>query len=273
MTAIWWILGILLFVFLLYLYLIKPCLKHPDASQLIGRLYAHRGLHDGNDKVAENSLPAFQRAVDAGYGMELDVQLTKDGRLVVFHDETLKRVCGIDRRLSDMSYEELRAVPLPDGTPIPTFDEVLALVDGRAPLIVEVKYHGDIPATAKATCDRLRSYKGAYCVESFHPVAMGYFRKNAPDVIRGQLASGGKRNKDELGPIYHFAMKYLLGNVISRPHFIAYDVKNDRNLSMLMMKKWFHPMLAAWTVRDQGMMDYAKRWYHMPIFERFIPKD
>lgn len=106
MTAVWWILGILAVLFLVYLWLIAPAGKKPDDSALKGWLYAHRGLHDGNHQVAENSLEAFRRAMETGYGMELDVQLTADDQLVVFHDKNLKRVCGVDQ---GSVYSDLRA--------------------------------------------------------------------------------------------------------------------------------------------------------------------
>ena len=108
MTVVWWILGILAVLFLVYLWLIAPAAKKPDDSALKGWLYAHRGLHDGNHQVAENSLEAFRRAVEAGYGMELDVQLTADDQLVVFHDKSLKRVCGVDKDLYTQTYAQLQ---------------------------------------------------------------------------------------------------------------------------------------------------------------------
>lgn len=275
MAWLWWLLGIAAVLAALYLLLIAPRRLHrPNASLLQGRLYAHRGLHDGNQTVAENGLPAFQKAVDAGYGIELDVQLTSDGELMVFHDESLKRVCGVDGRLCDMTRAQLAQVPLPDGSAIPTFREVLALVDGKAPLIVEVKYHGSVRANAEAAWEHLKNYQGPYCVESFHPLAMYYFRKQAPQVLRGQLASGEKYHKGgEVGIAAWFAMKYLLVNAVSRPDFVAYDVHHDRNLSMWMMKHGFHPLLAAWTVRDEETLAYARKTYQMPIFECFVPKD
>ena len=275
MAWLWWLLGILLAFFALYLFLIAPRRLHrPDASALAPRLYAHRGLHDGNQTVAENGLPAFQKAIDAGYGIELDVQLSRDGVLMVFHDESLKRVCGVDRPLRELTREELAHIPLPDGSAIPTFREVLALVKGQVPLIVEVKYHGSVTANAASAWEHLREYQGPYCVESFHPLAMRYFRQHAPQVLRGQLAAGGKYHKGgETGFAAWFAMKYLLVNVVSRPHFVAYDVHTDRNLSMALMKHAFHPLLAAWTVRDEKTLAYARKAYQMPIFERFLPKD
>ena len=134
----------------LYLFLTAPCMKRPDDSRLRGWLYAHRGLHDGNRQVPENSMEAFRLAVENGYGMELDVQLTKDGSMVVHHDGSLKRVCGVDKNIRDLTYEELCRISLPDGSRVPLFQEVLDMVDGRAPIIVEVKHYGGAAKVAKA---------------------------------------------------------------------------------------------------------------------------
>lgn len=273
MNAFLWILLLLAAICALYLFLIAPSRARPDAGALKGWLYAHRGLHDGNHEIPENSLAAFRRAVESGYGMELDVQLTKDGRLVVHHDGNLKRVCGVDRDIRDMTYEELCAVPLPDGSKVPLFQEVLELVDGRAPLIVEVKHYGSPSKNASATLKHLRAYNGPYCVESFNPIAMRYFKKNAPDIVRGQLSMGGKRTPGELGPLSFLALKSLMVNCISRPHFIAYSVSDDRTLGMWLMRRLFHPLLAAWTIRGQETLEKSlARGYSLPIFELFTPQ-
>ncbi|MBE5777936.1 MAG: glycerophosphodiester phosphodiesterase [Clostridiales bacterium] len=269
-----WILAILLILLLLYLFLICPALRRPKADHLMGWKYAHRGLHDGNRKVAENSLEAFRRAVDAGYGMELDVQLTKDDQLVVFHDKSLKRVCGVDVDLCTQTYDELRQYFLPGGQQIPLFSEVLELVDGKTPLIVEVKYHDRLIETCKAAHKQLKQYKGSYCVESFHPLAVRYFRKNAPEIVRGQLASGGSNADKHTSSLNHFCMKHLLVNVLGRPHFVAYSVPEDKSLSVTLMRKLFRPYLAGWTIRSQEVMDYAqKEGFQLPIFELFTPEE
>lgn len=269
MTLLW----ILPALCALYLFLIAPCLQRPDTSALEGHLYAHRGLHDGNKAVPENSLAAFRRAVEAGYGMELDVQLTRDGRLVVHHDGSLKRVCGVDKNIRDLTYEELCAIPLPDGSKIPLFSEVLDLVDGRVPMIVEVKHHGGAAKNAASTLEHLSAYHGPYCVESFDPTAMAYFKKHAPHIVRGQLAYGGKWQPEELGLAAHFCLKHLLVNCVSRPHFVAYSVPTDHTLAMWLMKHVYHPQLAGWTIRKQQVLDESlTRGYQYPIFELFTPQ-
>ncbi len=272
MMTLLWIVAILLLLAGLYLLMIAPADPPPEAAMPEGWLYAHRGLHDGNQQIPENSLQAFRLAVENGYGMELDVQLTKDKQLVVFHDKTLARVCGADLVLHNLTYDELQLYPLPDGSTIPLFSQVLDLVNGQVPMIVEVKYHGDVTAIAKATHEALKNYKGAYCVESFHPLAMYYFRKNAPEVLRGQLAYGGQWKKEDNSLITHFCMKHLLVNCVSRPHFVAYSVPTDRTLAMWLMKHLFHPLLAAWTIREQIVLDDCMDVYDYPIFERFTPE-
>ena len=273
MSVFLWILLILAALAALYLFLIAPDHSRPDASALSGWLYAHRGLHDGNHSVPENSLAAFERAVEAGYGMELDIQLTKDGQLVVHHDGSLKRVCGVDRNIRDLTYQELCAIPLPDGSRVPLFSEVLALVNGRAPIIVEVKHYGGAAKNAAAALAMLKAYSGPYCVESFDPTAMRYFKKHAPHIVRGQLASGGKWAREELNLAAYLALRSLLVNCVSRPHFVAYSVPEDHTASMWLMKHAFKPLLASWTIRSQETLDGARAaGYDYPIFELFTPK-
>ena len=272
MSVLLWILLCLVLLAGLYLFLIAPGRKRPDASALTGWLYAHRGLHGGD--VPENSLPAFAAAVEAGYGIELDVHLTRDDVLVVFHDDTLSRMCGISKRVEDMTLPELERLRLQGSEQgIPTLDQVLAVVEGKVPLIVEIKADKRLAELCRRTRERLRDYGGAYCVESFHPLAMRYFRLHAPDVVRGQLAMGGARQPGETGFIAYFALKHLLVNSLSRPHFVAYSCPEDHTLAMWLMRRCFHPLLAAWTLRSQEALDGAlARGYQLPIFEGFTPR-
>ena len=124
----------------LYVFLMHPRIRRADSSPFLGTFFAHRGLHDNNHQIPENSLAAFQRAVDAGYGIELDVQLSADRTPVVFHDATLGRMCGINRRVNELTFAELRQLSLVNTKEhIPSFQEALALVNGKVPLLVELK--------------------------------------------------------------------------------------------------------------------------------------
>jgi glycerophosphoryl diester phosphodiesterase len=172
-VLIWALLGILL-VFALYLFLLTPRHRRPEAEPLMKTAYAHRGLWDA--KNPENSLAAFRAAVENGFGIELDVQLTKDGELVVFHDVSLSRMTGCDGFVYEKTYEELCALTLGKSNErIPTFREVLALVDGRVPLLVEIKSDHAWRSVAESAASLLDGYEGAYTVESFHPLVVAWF--------------------------------------------------------------------------------------------------
>lgn len=157
---------ILIVLILLYVFLLIPRLPRRDMSALTKVDYAHRGLW--NAQRPENSLSAFRSAVDAGYGIELDVHRTKDGVLVVHHDDNLKRVCGVDRRIAQSTLAEVRACHL-SGTDevVPTFDEVLEAVGGRVPLIVELKVEQNVDSLCSAVRERMQHYNGLWCMESF----------------------------------------------------------------------------------------------------------
>ena len=140
MKALLVLIIILLLLFLLYMVLIMPRFRKPDCKALLHHYYAHRGLHDLSAGIPENSMKAFQRAIDKGFGMEMDVQLSSDGYPVVFHDSTLTRMCGVDKRVNELTLRELKELTLADTQEqIPTFQEFLDLVRGQVPLIIEIK--------------------------------------------------------------------------------------------------------------------------------------
>ncbi|MBQ7455866.1 MAG: glycerophosphodiester phosphodiesterase [Clostridia bacterium] len=273
MTTLWWIIRVCFILLALYCFLTAPNLLRRKLShrQLTGHDYAHRGLHDKAAHVPENSLPAFSRAVRAGYGIELDVRLTRDHVLVVHHDETLERSCGDKRRVCDVPLAELQKLPLfATSEHVPTLDEVLDLVDGQVPLIVELKtdfYQKLLPSDVY---ERLRRYKGVYCVESFDPMAVRWFRKNAPKVVRGQLAmTSDLKGLPFADKVKRVLLGWLLIDFLGRPDFIAYDYEGDSNPSFRFVVKVFRPLLAAWTVRDEETCRALRQEYDMLIFERF----
>ena len=139
MDIFWIVLSTVTLLVLLWLFSLRGKRKTNDFYGLKAWHYAHRGLHNAEKNIPENSLSAFRVAVEQGYGAELDVHLTKDGRLVVMHDESLKRTAGVEKNICDCTWEELKLLRL-EGTeePIPLFEEVLALFEGRAPLVVDI---------------------------------------------------------------------------------------------------------------------------------------
>lgn len=269
---------VLLLVFL-YLFLIAPDLVHRKVArkELFPCCYAHRGLHDEKSGIPENSLAAFRRAAALGYGVELDVHLTKDRQLVVIHDHSAERMCGSKKLISEMTLEEVRALRLNDTQEtVPTFDEALAVIGGKAPLMVELKSapgmerDTDIAALVNA---RMRSYRGPYCVESFNPLLLRWYKKHAPQVVRGQLVSGhGKGKSESVGmAVLRFCHAHLLANFLSRPDFVSYDHQTDRNFTFRLVRSVFRPILAAWTVRSQEELQRLDAFYDGLIFEGFTP--
>lgn len=192
-------------------------------APFLGRNFAHRGLHSRDKSVPENSLKAFELASAAGYGMELDVQLTKDGQVVVFHDDTLPRVCGVEGRVDDYSFAELQKFPL-CGTAerIPLFSDVLNTVKGRGPIICELKTAGrKNRELCRKTYELLAAYPGEVCVESFDPRIVAWFRFHAPELLRGQLA---QQNYPDQSAFQGFLLRNCLMNFLARPQFIAYQL-------------------------------------------------
>ncbi|MBQ2959786.1 MAG: glycerophosphodiester phosphodiesterase [Oscillospiraceae bacterium] len=198
--------------------------KKGQKTAFTGRNFAHRGLHSEDRTVPENSLEAFKQARDAGYGMELDVQLSRDGEVVVFHDDTLDRVCGVEGRVEEQDCSRLKELSL-CGTEekIPLLGEVLELVNGSVPLIVELKNGKRNQELCEKTYALLSGYKGEYCIESFNPFIVGWFRRNAPEVLRGQLATV-YGDYEGIGKGKALLLSRCLLNIVSRPHFIAYRI-------------------------------------------------
>lgn len=216
---------IILVIVVLYLLMIMPrMINRPDFTPFQGRLYAHRGLHDNETNAPENSLNAFQKAVDAGYGIELDVQLTKDEKMVVCHDFDLKRICGADVKVRDLTFEELQGYHIckSDQT-IPTFEEVLRLIDGKVPLIIEYKVPGMSAKVCEMADALLQDYKGLYCVESFHPLAVLWYRRNRKEIVRGILSDSYiKEGMTDMPKVVYGITHHMLVNFLISPDFIAY---------------------------------------------------
>lgn len=244
----------------LYLFLIAA---NPGgrAKAFHEQAFAHRGLHD--ESIPENSLTAFEKAVEAGYGIELDVRFTKDDQIVVCHDDDLKRVMGIEKKVSETELGELRKLFFP-GTEecVPLFSEVLSLVNGRVPILVEIKNCARIKELTERTAMMLREYKGPYLTESFDPRSLMYLRKCAPEMVRGQLVT--KPGSYENG-FQKLVLPNLLLNVIARPDFIACDLEWEKGLSVRIDRGLFGAGTAMWTVRKRDDVRKGR----MNIFEGF----
>ncbi len=252
-----------------FIFLICPSLRHhSERKNTSGMIFAHRGLHSIFENTPENSMPAFDRAIELGIAIETDIHVTRDNKVVVFHDNTLKRMCGIDAVVEDKTLEELTKLKLLDTEcTIPSFEEFLKRVDGKVPLLIELKTES--PKTCKRLCEAanklLSDYKGKYYIQSFYPPALYWYRKHRKNVFRGQLSSG------DLGK--GIAMKLLsclLLNFLSRPDFISYEIQYESNffrrICILLGAASF-----GWTFRSQEEIEKYKTSFPARIFEKFIP--
>lgn len=225
-----------------YLYLIAPRLsKRSGMSQFREKVFAHRGISGGS--VRENSLEAFENAASNGYGIELDVRLSSDGQAIVYHDPTLARLFGENTPVSSLSAEMLQRT-----YDIPTLADALEIIDGRVPVLVELKCDDRDISICPIALDVLSSYEGAYAVQSFNPMVLRWMKKYAPEVIRGQLSTSFA--KEGVTDAKYLIIEHLLSNCITKPDYIAYDHKHAGNLSLNICRKLYHTPTFAWTLRS-----------------------
>ena len=255
-------------LFPLYLFLIAPRIrKRADRTPFMKYHYAHRGLFDNDSDAPENSLSAFQKAVDAGYGIELDVQLSKDDQLVIFHDASLKRMCGVDGNVWEYTLEELQQMKLADSEQtIPAFQDFLKIVDGKVPFILEYKLDRPQTKVCELANEILKDYHGVYCVESFHPLALLWYRKHRPDVLRGQLSEEFFRDNQNKGKHYLTLASFLIFNFAGRPDFVAYNHLHANNISRRICKV-LGALSVTYTIKSKEEYKRNRKNFDLFIFD------
>ena len=227
---------------------------------------AHRGLH--NDKFPENSLGAFENACINGFAIELDVRLLQDGTPVILHDPTLLRMCGVDKRICDITIDELKNYTLGKSKySIPTLREVLDLVNSRVPIMIELKPVKRKEKIEQKVYEIIKDYQGDIAVKSFNPLSMIWFKRHAPEIIRGMLASSFN-DVDGLPRLYKRLIKKLSLFRLVKPDFISY---NHEDLPNKYVTKRKVPIL-AWTITDAETEKKALLNADNVIFEGYIPK-
>jgi glycerophosphoryl diester phosphodiesterase len=222
-------------------------------SWLIEMKIAHRGYHSP-EIAPENSIRAFRNAIGEGFDIELDVHILKDNNIVVFHDDNLERMTGYKKNIEECTYDEIKSLKLFNTEEkISLFSEVLSIVSGQVPLMIELKNRGKVGRLEQKLYDLLKIYPGGFAVQSFNPYSMGWFRKNAPDIIRGQLSGSYKNEHIE------FYKKVLLENlilkIISKPHFVNYEIGYLSNL-VVEIQKHKKLLVLGWTAKNK--VDYEK---------------
>ena len=255
----------------LWLYLIAPRARKKQ-MQPFRRPYAHRGLWD--ERLPENSLGAFRAAADKGFAIELDIHLSRDGEVMVFHDNTLKRMCGREGKLCDFTAAELQKMPLNglENECIPTLREVLAAVGGRVPLLIELKGENGNTALVPAALKVLDGYKGLWCMESFNPLLLRAVKKQAPQVLRGLLCTNMLKVKKNGSKLLNFALGAHLLNFLCRPAFLAFDKSYPNRLGLRVGLGLFGATPVVYTVKDEESYNAYLKAGVTPIFDEFCPQ-
>ncbi|GHA12558.1 phosphodiesterase [Devosia pacifica] len=244
------------------------------------RPVAHRGLHDRTAGIIENSAAAFRAAIEAGFAIECDLQLTADGRPIVFHDDDRERLTGRTGAVADTSFEEMSSIPLLDsaaGDCPMQFADFLALVDGRALLQVELKHQRDEEGTdrlARAAAECLADYTGPVTVESFDPRLLVLVRKHGFSGPLGIITYDydPEGHHSTLGEEQRFILKNLLHWHETRFDFIS-CAKNALDLPAIRFWRELGVPVTAWTIKSQAEADAVASACDQIVFEGFDPRD
>ncbi len=285
---------ILVLVPLLYLYAVLPSLRFKKRALMPSGLYAHRGLYDNIGGVPENSMAAFRAAAEQGYRIELDVQRTLDGKVIVFHDRSTGRMCGEDLTVCDHTWEELSHLQLIHTEEhIPLLADVLREID--VPLLIDIKN----PTTKKSS--KSQTAKVARCVrrlisgkeqsvliQSADPRVLFWFRLHEPSFLRGQIRPDKfavrdthcahdvrhrfRLRKPRIGArLQSFALRHSLLNFLSRPDFITMDFHQEEDLALLLSDRVLRTPMAACCVKNQDQLNYCRdTLYNIQIFDSFL---
>lgn len=243
--------------------------RETNVAWLRNCYFAHRGLF--NEEYPENSIIAFQNAIENDFAIELDIQFTKDKKVIVFHDYTLERLTGDKRNVSDLTYEEIKKLNLLNTKEkIPLLEDVLELVDGRAPILIEIKNCNDIINLGNETAKLLEGYTGKYAIQSFDPCVLKWYKKNNRDVLVGQLIGSYKgvekfsHCKDVVIDFKNFFLDYKMD-------FLSIDSYDIKNLSIKTFRFFRIPIL-SWTIRSESELKNIKEFVDGFIFDSFIPE-
>lgn len=255
-------------VLLVWLFLVCPTFrKHSAREEIKGKYVAHRGLHTVDPEIYENTLEAFLYAAEKGYIIENDIHLTKDGEVVIFHDDNLLRMCGVDKEIENLTLKEIKGYKIKGKFEIPTLRECLNAVNGAVPLLIEFKANfKNYKKLCEKANEELKNYNGKYYVQSFYPLVLNWYKKHRPDVMRGQLSTAFLGEE-----LYKRLAGALLFNFLSRPDFISYE-HTHKNRFNRKICTYLGAYPVGWTFANQSEIDNSKEDFCTYIFETFIPR-
>ena len=228
------------------------------------KFIAHRGLFD-REKIPENSMLAFDKALEKGYSIEVDVNMTQDGYIVVFHDNSLKRMTGIKNDITTMTLSEIKKFKLL-GTEnkIPTFEDVLLQVSGKVPILIEVKPNSKYKELMEKLINLLEKYNGKYSIQSFEPRIVYWLKKNMPQISRGQISS--KNIREVKSRILKILLGKMVFNVITKPNFISYQYLSINEKFYKKQKNKGREVI-AWTLKNKEDYEKIRDYCDMVVFE------
>lgn len=230
-----------------------------NQSFLVSSLVAHRGMH--SKKVTENTLEAFSIAIKNNYIIEFDIHLLKDKNIVVYHDNNLKRLTGINKRVKELTLQEINDIKLPNNSKIPTFEETLKLINGQVPIIIELKSDNKAGKLEKELVKYLDNYDGLFAVKSFNPLTIRWFKKHRPNYIRGLLLSG----KGDIGNKI-FRSSFVFN--FCKPDFLScnYLLYNHKLMKRKILK-------LCWTISSEEDFNKYKGYFDNLICENILEEE
>jgi glycerophosphoryl diester phosphodiesterase len=234
---------------------------------LLNQKIAHRGFH--NQEIPENSLLAFQHAIDHHFAIELDIHLLKDSEVIVFHDEDLQRMTGSNLKIKDLEIIDLQNHKLGNTSEtIPTLLEVLNLVNGQVPIIIEIKNTGLVGKLERSCYSILQNYNGPFAIQSFNPLSLAWFRLNLPNTPRGMLST---LDLDHLNLLKRIMIKnYFLYPLVS-PSYVAQEFNSLNQQAVEFLRNHCSTPLIAWTIKSSEDYERIKTNCENVIFEGFTP--
>jgi len=235
-----------------------------SSDWILAKPIAHRGLHD--DSVPENSRAAFEAAIEAGYPIEIDVQLTKDKVPVVYHDDHLLRLTGLKKRVTKAMYNVVRQLKIADSEEdVPTFREVLDLVDGRVPLLIEIKRNKGSRGIERVVLEMLKDYKGEFAIQSFNPMALRKVRKIDPSIYCGLLSS--KLSEMKMLRIKKAAVRNARLFFLAKPDFVSFEINSFPNDRVKRFREELKLPIIGWTIKTKEDIERALEFCDGIIFE------
>lgn len=220
-------------------------------------IIAHRGFHNKENGIPENSLIAFNEAIKHNYIIELDVHLLKDGNIAVFHDDNLLRMTNFDKDLKDCTYEDIKELKLYEtNCNIPLLGQVLDLVNNQVLLVIELKTDNKVGTLEKRLMEELNEYEGRFVIKSFNPFSVYWFKKNYPQVIRGQLSCDFR--DESFNVLKKFLLKNMLFNFLTKPDFISYGIKSLPHKMVERFRK--KGLVLGWTIKNKDEYEFARKY-------------